>query len=1013
MESLMKQKARNEYQRNRRQKIKESKKNLEIINECATNDDQQRLLRHPDIKCSHHVFDYLELGQLFAGEMAQKLHENKQSYVTTALVAGVCNKMSRGQVGRMLKINGKQVDNIFYREDGTLPQVLAQSRRRQKNSNVSRASEEERKLTRDWLRSKCKIMSNKSQLQCKLSRKELYHEYIIDGFPTICLSLLKLKKFQKKRDDYRVDDGDPSRSHGLPQALHLVQKWADSGLHNPRPLGIWARDRRTFWKIIKEREKGKNGKQLLTLNFSEKLHICFSCTTYRPLVHEYRALTELLLKAKTPHDKKAIKERRDKVIKKLTSLMDHMMKFQVQRPELKALEKKLDLIPKLIALLSALKTAQMSNIDFNEDTLEKIPILKDKDLQSHLINDKIETLSQLEANVEYLQGVAIIYEDFCSRYQCDGCKMHNLILVLYHYDKKLKKARYVYYDTFSIGSLPANARADDYKTRGKQDRYMYRDVWLLHLWAGLFAQFHTLIKSGDNGASLKCYDILYFASMIWKHFNIRVLWHTLCPHHAVNRCDPHGGLDKQFFTEEERKRGGPLGTAKAHKDALNRRAFQNTAPANEVSVTWGPDSWMPLEICTQQELKKGKKDRNPKNNQNKNYDIYGIQSLCVAFPEVPNIHELVDHPTTSVQVLGLAMGATTQGGDVYFIDLRTTKGGNSNQKPISLCEACTDVFGRNVAIEEHDQTRHYLCPITNIYTLENDTSRLCKFCNRTVKDSHRKGTKKSCPSTQIYEKRLKMKKKDKLLPIHKSFNTLTMYGTFQRLRIAYKRLPPLSDQELEEGIIKYKEVMEEFINVPENDNEKNRALKAGDVVVWKRRIEREDALPWVIGQCRSIDAKAKTCIMQLFQPSLPKPRKKSPAPGAEKKSFQRMKNYPYWDWQFRSIEKKITLPLKTQFYHISLSRNKLSTKDILEIARSGQYGWDIDSLQETPKPKENFEEIGDEIDDSDDDKPLSEIRALPVDDLEDIEEGSDREWDAYLDAHSEPEPDIEYYANVP
>lgn len=263
MESLEKQKARNEYQRNRRQRIKESKKLLETINECATNDDQQRLLRHPGIKCSHHVFDYLELGQRFADEMEQKLHDNKQSYVTNSIVAGVCRKMFRGQVSRILDIPGKQVDNMFYRENGTLPQVLAQSRRRPKNSNTSRVSEEERKLTRDWLRSRCKIMSNKYQLQCKLSRKEIFREYILVGFPTICLSLLELQRFQKKRDDYKINDGDVSRSHGLPQALHFVQKWADSGFHTPRPRGIWARDTRTFWKIIKEKVEGMGNSYLL------------------------------------------------------------------------------------------------------------------------------------------------------------------------------------------------------------------------------------------------------------------------------------------------------------------------------------------------------------------------------------------------------------------------------------------------------------------------------------------------------------------------------------------------------------------------------------------------------------------------------------------------------------------------------------------------------------------------------------------------------------------------------
>src|SRR5690606_6949334 len=95
-----------------------------------------------------------------------------------------------------------------------------------------------------------------------------------------------------------------------------------------------------------------------------------------------------------------------------------------------------------------------------------------------------------------------------------------------------------YYDTFSTGSQTVDQLGDPDK-RGKQDKYMYREVWLNHLKNGVFDRFHTIVKSGDNGGSLKNYDTFFFSSMLWETHQVRVLWFTLCPHHAYNLCDPH------------------------------------------------------------------------------------------------------------------------------------------------------------------------------------------------------------------------------------------------------------------------------------------------------------------------------------------------------------------------------------------------------------------------------------------------------------------------------------------
>lgn len=285
--------------------------------------------------------------QRLTEEFGKKLNENSQSFVTSSIVVGVCNKISRAKIARMLQVKTHKVYNMFTREDGKMAEVLALSRRMNKKLKESRALPEERKLTRDWFRSKCKPVSNKYQMECTFGREEIRNEYIIDGFPSICLSLLQLEKFQKKMNEYDPSISNPVTSRGLSQSLYFVDQWVKAGLQTPRPHGIWARCKRTFWKIIKER---KRGKQRLTISFSKKLHYCAVCESYYKTVNEYRDLIELLNHAKTEHDKKGIQGRIDQVIKKIAGLRDHVNKFLYQRPDLKIINDKLDRVPKLRAL---------------------------------------------------------------------------------------------------------------------------------------------------------------------------------------------------------------------------------------------------------------------------------------------------------------------------------------------------------------------------------------------------------------------------------------------------------------------------------------------------------------------------------------------------------------------------------------------------------------------------------------------------------------------------------------
>ena len=128
--------------------------------------------------------------------------------------------------------------------------------------------------------------------------------------------------------------------------------------------------------------------------------------------------------------------------------------------------------------------------------------------------------------------MCLVYEDFAGRYKGgDGGKMIDLVfsIVFWDADEAIKVTHF--HDTFSRGSLSA-ADIVNLEKRGQQDAFVYRDTWLFALDTGIFDRFHTIIKSGDNGGSLKCYEIFYFAGMIWKKYKKRVIWCTLGPHHA-------------------------------------------------------------------------------------------------------------------------------------------------------------------------------------------------------------------------------------------------------------------------------------------------------------------------------------------------------------------------------------------------------------------------------------------------------------------------------------------------
>lgn len=844
----------------------------------------------------------LRLAEATKKIVLNNVKQGEHSWVLRTLMTEVSREaeFTAKEMSQMFPINKQQAHNLLNRvpQGEWKEKVTKVAREYKPSTKFSRIRAEERKLIRTYVRSMCKAVSNSDQYRCTLTKDQLYTDYVLVGAPSVYWSMLDLPKFKKMADDFDPLSKDPIKNKGLSQSLFYTRKWASEGFETARPSGIWARSKRTFFKILKERKKTgpRSWKKKLNLVFSTVPHPCPLCESYTDTIRKYNRLSGLYKGAKTAPDRTALEARIRPVYTKLQELKDHLIKFQVQRKELK----------------------------------------------------------ELETNIP--KGTVLVLEDYCSRYQSDGTKMANLILTLI-YSKNGKIVR-EYHDTFSYGS---QEDVGNRKERGKQDRYMYRDVWLNHLKNGIFDAFDTIIKSGDNGGSLKNYDTYWFSSTLWETHKKRVLWHTLCPYHSYNLCDPHGGRNNQLFKALERHKGHALGTPQDHadaiNDAINTKGLENTKKAHAINTKPKPDEiYMP----------RGKFKK-------KESDPFGIKSICVTFPETPNIHDTSKHPKTSIRWQGLGMVTNTLGdkNGVAILDLRPIKRPSSES-----CSSCSKVFGYRVLQEEHDQRNHWLCPKTQIYTREDEPfDRYCRLCEGTVSDKHKRGTKFHCPTKD---------RKFEDMP-HQTFNAYTMKGEHQQLKICRKRPSAPTGEELKAFKEEFENTMQTYIQ------EASRHLRDPSVkveknmfVIWKREDHNDDddkLLPWVLGKCIKIDKKSQAYLMRVY------------APISELGKV-------LWDCKFRHTQDEVSIPFGTQIYcpvKRYIKAKTIATDDILNVAESGKYGWDLDSLCSTPSWDTH------EANTEEEEEKKSLLVKYPIEEIEETKE-SINEFKAYL---KEPEEDDE------
>ena len=495
---------------------------------------------------------------------------------------------------------------------------------------------------------------------------------------------------------------------------------------------------------------------------------------------------------------------------------------------------------------------------------EKDPILKaELNKRLELWSRKIEALrrhkdkheqqraavQKWKAQCHLFPGVVLVYEDFCNLYKANMAKMLNLVMVLVYWDGKEVKEDY--HDTFCRGSFTEEDMAN-LEARGSQDNHVYRECWLKAFEKGVFADFHTIIKTGDNGSALKSYDTMSLHCELMREHAIRIIYHTLCPGHAENPCDPAGYRTKEALGEFERKFGTHTGDAQQTAKARDlSRKQPNVKPARFAEAVQEFNRYMP------EELIRKKQDQWP----------YSVGQCCLFFFQLTDIHENAKHPVRTIELGPCGMCAPTATDKFGVIDLRWE---NLDKKKV--CMRCSTRFRRTVPKKEHNQKGFFLCPQTNVYRHEDSLDRICKLCKRSVRDAHKESPHQTdkCPSKE---------KKGVQLHSHESFRVITIDGpkqypiTWQAKKWDPSDFTPADLEAIRSRYRKGKTTEEKHINPKAGSLDAAEMMAAGITAVYKiesiSQIDEKGKLSWGIGVCKEVKIREKVFEIQVFAPTNP------------------------------------------------------------------------------------------------------------------------------------------------
>jgi hypothetical protein len=350
-------------------------------------------------------------------------------------------------------------------------------------------------------------------------------------------------------------------------------------------------------------------------------------------------------------------------------------------------------------------------------------------------------------------------------------------------------------------------------------------------------------------------------SFLMAEYGHRVMFHTLCEHHAYNRCDGHCGVLGRVMLRYERKKGGVIGTAKAHAEFVNERDLKNTAKAEAIEVLREHDASMPGDL-----LKK------------KGDQVWGILGSTSIYAESPNIFDDNPNPTTSIVIPGKNVVRPHVGKDsVSILDIRAEL---RNERKTHFCDPCTMRFGHNVLNSEHDQSKHWFCSVTKVWRMENK-NRFCPHCSKWVlsKGGHTQGKHLPCPSKDVLHK---------VTMFHKTIPLQTLLG-LQNIPLKFHKDPELNAFDLNMLKDQYAPSASKPLRTDFRRTTQSWMLVEGILAIFKHGDKGlSKKIPWLLGECLSTDLSNKTYTMILFKPD--------------------KANVPIWNMTFTETDTKFIIP---------------------------------------------------------------------------------------------------------
>lgn len=723
----------------------------------------------------------------------------------------------------------------------------------------SRVSELEESLIRKWAKSKL-ISSGQSStnaVKCDMTKDEFYDLYADHGCVKVYDELGRDQRYRHRVATYKP----PAKGHEVDEVASLVrsiyysQEWTQKLYDGPRPRQILPRDPRIFFRALNRRQKNVPGAnkqrrdKYLKIIWSRMIHPCPLCLNSDEHIRNLQLLTSNLNDPYCKEEDKPHLERRLVLVnKQLRVLKDHKDRYESQRSELLKLE----------------------------HALEKNP------------------------------GTCIIWEDFGSKGKGKGSKekMSNMILNLKYWDPKTKMIKTEFYDAFSLGTLDAK-EIQDMQKNGKQDKFLYRKVWLSWFALGIFDPFDTLIKSGDNGSSIKNFYTIYMFGHVWEVYRKRVLFFTLCNYHAWNRCDPHGGHVIAAIQREQRKLGHDIGNAEKHKQFLEElkekqpQKFKNLKQVIAVVSDNKSDEWMPDEIVRNGDL------------------LFAIKDVCVTYPETNDIYDQRRNPERTIRRPHLLMCGKSYGAKkVAYLDLRAEIADRKN-----WCLSCTTRFGRPVMTSEHDQSNYWCCPKTQILTYETKETldETCHVCGVKKLELHKQGVVEGeCPSVEG----------NPIIP--QTFPALTIHGGDPvRLEIMYEREGELTNDEITDLAIWYENRSKASWHAREVDW----VMIESMTIIFHSQdpaVMISKTIPWNVGICTKTNMETKKSTILLLE--------------------QEEKEVTVWNMSFKLDGKReIEIPFSCPWRPVKLvtlydNQRKggwktVPTSTIRAIAEDSRFGW--------------------------------------------------------------------------